>query len=102
MMAAADVYRPAAVDQLETLAESVGVPVYALRENGTVVQDAVRVAREAVAAARKGARDVLIVDTAGRLHIDEVLMDEVEQVRNAVTPRETLLVVDGLTGQVAV
>lgn len=102
MLAAADVYRPAAVDQLETLAESVKVPVYAVRENGTVVKDAVRVASEAVAAARKNARDVLIIDTAGRLHVDEEMMREVEQIRDAVKPTEILFVVDSMTGQDAV
>ncbi len=102
MMAAADVYRPAAVDQLETLADSVGVPVYALREEGEVVQDAVRVAREAVSAARKNARDVLIIDTAGRLHVDEEMMREVENITSAVSPTEILFVVDSMTGQDAV
>jgi signal recognition particle subunit SRP54 len=102
MMAAADVYRPAAVDQPETLAESAGVPVYSLRENGTVVQDAVRVAREAVSAARKNARDVLIVDTAGRLHVDEEMMREVENIKSAISPSEILFVVDSMTGQDAV
>jgi signal recognition particle subunit SRP54 len=102
MLAAADVYRPAAVDQLETLAEAVEVPVYALRDNGSVVQDAVRVAREAVSAARKNARDVLIVDTAGRLHVDEEMMREVENIKAAVSPTEILFVVDSMTGQDAV
>lgn len=102
MVAAADVYRPAAVDQLETLAESVGVPVYALRDGDVIVQDAVRVAREAVAAARKQARDVLIVDTAGRLHVDEEMMREVENIKDAVEPHEILFVVDSMTGQDAV
>ena len=102
MMAAADVYRPAAVDQLETLAESVGVPVYSLRDNGTVVKDAVRVAREAVSAARKSARDILIVDTAGRLHVDEEMMQEVENIKSAISPTEILFVVDSMTGQDAV
>lgn len=102
MLAAADVYRPAAVDQLETLADQVGVPVYALREDDRVVQDAVRVAREAVSAARKSARDVLIVDTAGRLHVDEEMMREVENIKSAVQPTEILFVVDSMTGQDAV
>ena len=102
MLAAADVYRPAAVDQLETLADQVGVPVYALREDDRVVQDAVRVAREAVSAARKSARDVLIVDTAGRLHVDEEMMREVENIKSAVAPTEILFVVDSMTGQDAV
>lgn len=102
MLAAADVYRPAAVDQLRTLAAQVGVPVYAVEENGEVVKDAVRVAREALAAARKTARDILIVDTAGRLHVDERMMDEVEQIKAAIGPHEILFVVDAMTGQDAV
>jgi signal recognition particle subunit SRP54 len=102
MLAAADVYRPAAVDQLETLAESVDVPVFALRDDGEVIQDAVRVAREATSAARKAARDVLIIDTAGRLHVDEEMMREVENIKAAVAPTEILFVVDSMTGQDAV
>ena len=102
MIAAADVYRPAAVDQLKTLAAQVGVPVYSVEENGVIVQDAVRVAREAVSAARRAARDVLIIDTAGRLHIDERMMAEVTEVKEAVRPNETLFVVDSMTGQDAV
>lgn len=102
MIAAADVYRPAAVDQLKTLAAQVGVPVYSIEEDGKVVQDAVRVAREAVTAARRGARDVLIIDTAGRLHVDERMMTEVSEVKAAVDPTEILFVVDSMTGQDAV
>ncbi len=102
MLAAADVYRPAAVDQLKTLAAQVGVPVYAIEENGQVVQDAVRVATEAVAAARRQARDILIIDTAGRLHVDEKMMQEVEAIKAAVKPNEILFVVDSMTGQDAV
>ncbi len=103
MLAAADVYRPAAVDQLSKLAGEVGVPVYSVVEaDGTVVQDAVRVAREAVAEARKTARDTLIIDTAGRLHVDEAMMKEVEDIKKAVNPTEILFVVDSMTGQDAV
>lgn len=102
MVAAADVYRPAAVDQLKTLAESIDVPVYSVIENGNVVQDAVRVAREAVAEARKNARNILIIDTAGRLHVDDAMMAEVENIKRAVTPTEILFVVDSMTGQDAV
>lgn len=102
VLAAADVYRPAAVDQLETLAESISVPVYALRDGDDIVEDAVRVARETVAEARRTARDTVIIDTAGRLHIDEEMMREVEQIREAVDPDETLFVVDSMTGQDAV
>ena len=103
MLAAADVYRPAAVDQLEMVADSVGVPVYALREgDGSVVQDPVRIAKEAVQAARKNARDILIIDTAGRLHVDEQMMTEVSDIKSAVSPDEILFVVDAMTGQDAV
>ena len=102
MLAAADVYRPAAVDQLKTLAESVDVPVHAVVEDGKVVQDAVRVAKEAVAEARKNARNVLIIDTAGRMHVDETMMVEVENIKKKVDPTEILFVVDSMTGQDAV
>lgn len=102
MLAAADVYRPAAVDQLKTLAASIDVPVHAIVEDGVVVRDAVRVAREALAEARRTARDLLIIDTAGRLHVDEEMMREVEQIKDAVSPTEILFVVDSMTGQDAV
>ncbi|AEN73765.1 signal recognition particle protein [Rhodothermus marinus SG0.5JP17-172] len=102
LLAAADVYRPAAVEQLKTLAASINVPVYSIEENGQVVQDAVRVAREAVQEARRTARDLVIIDTAGRLHIDEAMMQEVEQIKEAVRPHEILFVVDSMTGQDAV
>jgi signal recognition particle subunit SRP54 len=102
MLAAADVYRPAAIDQLRTLADQVGVPVYSIEESGEPVRDAVRVAREALAAARRQARDILIIDTAGRLHVDEPMMQEVQQIRDAVSPHEILFVVDAMTGQDAV
>lgn len=102
LLAAADVYRPAAVDQLKTLAESVKVPVYSIEENGELVRDPVRIAREAVSTARRTARDVVIIDTAGRLHVDEEMMREVEQIKEAVSPQEILFVVDSMTGQDAV
>ncbi|NND71505.1 MAG: signal recognition particle protein [Rhodothermales bacterium] len=102
MLAAADVYRPAAVDQLETLAASIDVPVFSIRKDGNVVKDAVNVAREAVTAARKATRDVLIVDTAGRMHVDEEMMHEVEAIRDSISPDEILFVVDSMTGQDAV
>jgi signal recognition particle subunit SRP54 len=102
MLAAADVYRPAAVDQLKVLASEVDVPVYSVEEDGEVVQDAVRVAREALAAARKEARDVLIVDTAGRLHVDSDMMREVTEIKSVLSPQEILFVVDSMTGQDAV
>lgn len=102
MLAAADVYRPAAVDQLKVLASEIDVPVYSVEEDGVVVQDAVRVAKEALAAARKNARDVLIVDTAGRLHVDKEMMREVTDIKSAISPQEILFVVDSMTGQDAV
>lgn len=103
MLAAADVYRPAAVDQLETLAAQVDVPTFSIRgEDGVPVKDAVRVAREAVTEARKSGRDTLIIDTAGRLHVDEQMMAEVVAIKEAVDPTEILFVVDSMTGQDAV
>jgi signal recognition particle subunit SRP54 len=98
LMASLDVYRPAAMHQLEVLGNQIGVDVLPIVEG----QKPVDIAKRAKQQATMGGYDVYLLDTAGRLHIDEVLMDEVEQVRNAVSPRETLLVVDGLTGQVAV
>lgn len=103
LLAAADVYRPAAVEQLKKLASEVSVPVHAiLNDDGTPVQDAVRVATEAVAEARRTARDIVIIDTAGRLHVDEKMMQEVEDIKKAVDPTEILFVVDSMTGQDAV
>ncbi|QIA26915.1 signal recognition particle protein [Thermaerobacter sp. PB12/4term] len=98
LLVAADVYRPAAVEQLVTLGQQVQVPVYA---PGTD-RDPVDIAREGVAEARRRGRDVVLIDTAGRLHIDDALMDELERIRQAVAPREILLVVDAMTGQDAV
>jgi signal recognition particle subunit SRP54 len=102
LLAAADVYRPAAVDQLKTMAASISIPVYSIEENGAVVQDAVRVADEAISEARRTARDTVIVDTAGRMHIDEQMMEEVADIKKAVQPDEILFVVDSMTGQDAV
>ncbi len=97
MLAACDIYRPAAIRQLQVVGEKVGAMVY---EKGT--QDPVRTALEAVEQARYYGRDVLIIDTAGRLHIDVELMKELERIRDAVHPQEILLVVDAMTGQDAV
>lgn len=102
LIAAADVYRPAAVDQLKTLARSINVPVYSIEEDGKPLQDAVRVAKEAVTEARRTARDIVIIDTAGRLHVDERMMQEVAEIKAAVEPDEILFVVDSMTGQDAV
>ena len=97
LLAAADVHRPAAIDQLEVLGKQIGIPVYADRGAG-----AVDVARGALEHARQSARDVVIVDTAGRLHVDEDMMREAEAVKTAVQPHEILFVVDAMTGQDAV
>ena len=97
LLAAADIYRPAAVDQLVLLGTQIGLPVYhAAGENP------VAIATGAVDHARKSARDVVIIDTAGRLHVDEEMMKEVEAIKGAVTPDEILFVVDAMTGQDAV
>jgi len=98
LMASLDVYRPAAMEQLAVLGQQIGVDTLPIVPG----QKPIDIAKRAKQQATMGGYDVYMLDTAGRLHIDEVLMDEVEQVRNEVNPRETLLVVDGLTGQVAV
>lgn len=97
MLAACDIYRPAAIRQLELVGEKVQVPVF---QKGT--QDPVLTAKEAVEQARYYGKDVLIIDTAGRLHVDEALMDELARMKIAVHPQEILLVVDAMTGQDAV
>ena len=97
MLCACDIYRPAAIDQLKVVGGKAEVPVY---EHGT--QDPVKTAQEAVEEARRTFRDVVIVDTAGRLHIDTDMMDELKRIRNALEPAEILLVVDAMTGQDAV
>ncbi len=94
----ADVYRPAAIDQLQRVAESVGAQFHPSSPD----QDPVTIARGALDEARRAGRDVLIVDTAGRLHVDDTLMDEVRRIHDAVSPTETLFVVDAMTGQDAV
>jgi signal recognition particle subunit SRP54 len=98
LMASLDVYRPAAMQQLAILGTQIGVDTLPI----VAGQKPVDIARRAKQQAALGGYDVYMLDTAGRLHIDTTLMQEVEDVRNAVSPRETLLVVDGLTGQVAV
>ena len=97
MLAACDIYRPAAIKQLQVVGKQVNVPVF---EKGT--QDPVKTAKEAIDYARYYQRDVLIIDTAGRLHIDEELMDELARIKAAVHPQEILLTVDAMTGQDAV
>ena len=97
MLAACDIYRPAAIKQLQVVGEQVKVPVY---EHGT--QDPIQTAKEAVERARYLGRDVLIIDTAGRLQIDEVLMDELVRIKEAIQPQEILLVIDAMIGQESV
>jgi signal recognition particle subunit SRP54 len=97
-LAACDLQRPAAIDQLERLGAQIQVPVF-LERNGS---DPVAVAQKALEEARTQGRDVLIVDTAGRLHVDEELMDELAAIRKAVKPTNVLLVLDSMTGQDAV
>lgn len=97
LLVACDIYRPAAIKQLQVVGEQVGVPVF---EKGT--SDPVDTTKEAVRFATKYGHDVVIIDTAGRLHIDEELMAELKNVKEAAEPTETLLVVDAMTGQDAV
>jgi signal recognition particle subunit SRP54 len=98
LLVAADIYRPAAMDQLQVLADQVKVPVYMEREN----RDAVQIALNAIAQAKQNGNRVVIIDTAGRLAIDEVMMQEVANIKSAVNPQEILFVVDAMTGQDAV
>lgn len=98
MLVATDVYRPAAIQQLEVLGKQIGVPVFQLGAD----RDPVEISRQAIAQARDGGRDVVLIDTAGRLHIDQDLMDELRRQKAEVKPDEILLVVDAMTGQDAV
>ncbi|MCB0488669.1 MAG: signal recognition particle protein [Cyclobacteriaceae bacterium] len=98
MLAACDIYRPAAIDQLKVLGEQIGVPVYAEPEN----KDAVKIAKAAIDHAKKNSANILIVDTAGRLAVDEEMMNEIADLKNTLKPSETLFVVDSMTGQDAV
>ncbi|HRD57098.1 MAG TPA: signal recognition particle protein [Ferruginibacter sp.] len=98
LLVAADIYRPAAIDQLEVLGSQIGVDVYSEREN----KDAVSIAQNAIKEAKSKNKNVIIIDTAGRLAVDEVMMTEVANVRAAVSPNEILFVVDSMTGQDAV
>src|SRR6201746_181125 len=98
LLVAADIYRPAAIDQLEVLGGQIGVEVYSEREN----KDAVSIVQNAIKEARSKNKNVIIIDTAGRLAVDEVMMNEVANVKNAVKPQEILFVVDSMTGQDAV
>ncbi|HXL58272.1 MAG TPA: signal recognition particle protein, partial [Chitinophagaceae bacterium] len=98
LLVAADIYRPAAIDQLMVLGEQIGVDVYSEREN----KDPVSIAENAIKEARSKNKNVIIIDTAGRLAIDEVMMTEVSNIKDAVKPNEILFVVDSMTGQDAV
>ncbi|MGE4267398.1 MAG: signal recognition particle protein [Deferribacterales bacterium] len=98
LLVAGDIYRPAAIDQLETLGKQLNCDVYADKQS----KDAVKIASDALAYAKKTAKDVVIIDTAGRLHIDEELMAELVRTKEAVTPDEILFVADAMTGQDAV
>ncbi|MCA6446675.1 MAG: signal recognition particle protein, partial [Chitinophagaceae bacterium] len=98
LVVAADIYRPAAIDQLTVLADQIGVSIYSEREN----KDAVAIAQNAIKEAKATNKNVVIIDTAGRLAVDEVMMTEVANIRAAVNPTEILFVVDAMTGQDAV
>lgn len=95
LLVSCDVYRPAAIDQLETLAKEVGVEFFPSHVN----DDPVKIAKNAITAAKKQHIDVVLVDTAGRLHIDEDMMQEIKKIHAAINPTETLFVVDSMTGQ---
>ncbi len=98
LLVADDIYRPAAIDQLEVLGEQIGVPVYVNRES----KDPIAIAKEGIAFAKQNGHNVIIIDTAGRLAVDEAMMVEIERVKAAVNPQEILFVVDAMTGQDAV
>ena len=98
LLVAADIYRPAAIDQLEVLGGQIGVDVYSEREN----KDAVSIVQNAIKEAKSKNKNVIIIDTAGRLAVDEVMMREVADIKAAVNPQEILFVVDSMTGQDAV
>ena len=97
MLVACDIYRPAAIQQLKVCGEKLGIPVF---EKGQI--DPVQIAKEAVLYARQHGHDMVFLDTAGRLHVDEVLMEELKNVKAVVKPDEIMLVVDAMTGQDAV
>ena len=98
LLVAADIYRPAAMDQLTVLAEQIGVDIFVEREN----KDAVSIAQNAITYAKQHNKNVIIIDTAGRLAVDEMMMNEVANIKAAVQPQEILFVVDSMTGQDAV
>ena len=98
LLVACDVYRPAAIEQLKVVAAQIGVPVYTEEGN----KDVVAIAQHAISEAKAKGNDIVIIDTAGRLAVDEEMMNEIENLKNAVSPNETLFVVDSMTGQDAV
>ncbi|MEN8192399.1 MAG: signal recognition particle protein [Bacteroidota bacterium] len=98
LLTAADVYRPAAKDQLKTLGKQINVPVFSIDES----TDAVKITSESVLFAKENGLNTIIIDTAGRLHVDDELMDEVKNIKSAINPTEILFVVDSMTGQDAV
>ena len=98
LLVGADVYRPAAREQLRVLAESISVPVYTEEDS----KDPVQIAKNAISHARENHYDLVIVDTAGRLAVDQEMMDEIANIKNSINPQETLFVVDSMTGQDAV
>ena len=98
LLVAADIYRPAAIDQLEVLGGQIGVDVYSERDN----KDAVSIVQNAIKEAKTKNKNVIIIDTAGRLAVDEVMMNEVAAIKAAINPQEILFVVDSMTGQDAV
>jgi len=98
LLAACDIYRPAAIDQLKVLGEQIGVEVYAEPDN----KDAVKIAKNAIAHAKSHGKKILIVDTAGRLAVDQEMMNEIAALKESLNPTETLFVVDSMTGQDAV
>jgi signal recognition particle subunit SRP54 len=98
LLVACDIYRPAAIEQLKVLGEQIEVPVFTLPD----VKDAVLIANEAIKHAKKNGNDIVIIDTAGRLAVDELMMKEIENIKKAVDPSEILFVVDSMTGQDAV
>jgi len=98
LLVACDVYRPAAIDQLHVVGEQIGVPVYSDKEN----KNPVALAQAGIAQAKANGNNVVIIDTAGRLAVDQEMMDEIARIRDAVKPQEVLFVVDAMTGQDAV
>lgn len=98
LLTAADVYRPAAIDQLKTLGSQINIPVFSI--DGS--KDAVKIAADSIAYAKENGLDTIIIDTAGRLHVDEQMMNEVAAIKEKVKPAETLFIVDSMTGQDAV